>query len=312
MTPAAEGQAIYQRLYQLWRRDGAREDFNHVLKRYARERFLYRIGHYHNHRVNFALKGGSLIAVWFPAYLQHRSSIDIDLSSQTADIGAIQQALSEICRMGDYADGISFVSRESTQNLSGTVLRAKVDGVLNAKPIVFSVDIGINEILSLENLEEQDHPTMLDDMATPHLPMYPRRLFVAEKLVAIIEHGKHNSRMKDFSDIVYLSQHYDFAASSLIDVVSAVLERRGLMRPALGKTPPGLSTAFFDDMEKARQWNSWCRKALSDELMLGDFRSVGEQLLKFVLPIYDAVLQGKQSDMYWPPAGPWQGKPDEK
>lgn len=82
---------------------------------------------------------------------------------------------------------------------------------------------------------------------------------VAEKLHAMVEVGHANSRMKDFYDIMRLSQEFDFDGAELATSIAKTFERRGTEIPR-GELV-AFSEAFVNDEAKRGQWKAFTRKA---------------------------------------------------
>jgi Nucleotidyl transferase AbiEii toxin, Type IV TA system len=80
----------------------------------------------------------------------------------------------------------------------------------------------------------------------------------AEKLQAIVALGQTNSGVKDFYDLLALSRLFAFEGRSLTQAIRATFERRETPLPT--EKPLGLSNAFAEDSEKARQWSAFVRR----------------------------------------------------
>lgn len=75
-----------------------------VLKYYAMERFLYRLG-ISPYQKSFYLKGGLMLMLWNPK--SHRATVDIDLLSKTSNsISNLQKIIKEICSSEFNLDGV--------------------------------------------------------------------------------------------------------------------------------------------------------------------------------------------------------------
>jgi len=91
------------------------------------------------------------------------------------------------------------------------------------------------------------------------LRVYARETVVAEKLQALVELGLANSRMKDYFDIYYLSEHFTFDGRLLGEAITATFKRRGTAIPT--GEPAGLSLGFAREPTKATQWSAFVRRA---------------------------------------------------
>jgi predicted nucleotidyltransferase component of viral defense system len=252
------------------------DDVQHGLQRYARERFLYRLGE-SKHRSRFVLKGATLFALWGGAL--YRATRDLDFtgygSAEPADILA---ALRDVCAFPSPDDAIVFdettFSAEAIRD-EGEYrgLRIRFEARLGDSSIPMQIDIGFGNAIHPEALESV-FPTLLGDPA-PQIRSYPPEAVIAEKLHGIVALGERNSRLKDFYDLWTLARHFSFEGTSLAAAVTATFNRRDT---AIGaEIPAGLSSRFFADADRAVQWRRYVdQNALPGAS--GDFAVVGEQI----------------------------------
>jgi hypothetical protein len=147
-----------------------------------------------------------------------------------------------------------------------------------------------------------DFPALLDFPA-PRLRVYPRETVVAEKLEAMVQLGMANSRMKDFFDIVVLSQAFDFDGDLLVRAIRATFERRRTTFPE--GLPIALTPSFADDVIKSTQWSAFLRKA-NARLDVGDLAAVVASVSTFLAePLHTARTLHGRWVAHWPKGGPW-------
>ncbi|WP_165418620.1 nucleotidyl transferase AbiEii/AbiGii toxin family protein [Rhizobium ruizarguesonis] len=81
---------------------------------------------------------------------------------------------------------------------------------------------------------------------------------VAEKLVAILDRGQSNTRMKDYANIAMVADKLDrdFLASE----IARVMEDRYLESPILKDVPDGLDLSLLRSEDKIAEWASFVRK----------------------------------------------------
>ncbi len=96
------------------------------------------------------------------------------------------------------------------------------------------------------------------DLPQPILLSYPRETVVAEKFEAMVKLGIFNSRMKDFFDLDYLSNNFSFDGAALSSAIAATYSRRKTLIPK--QTPVALSSDFFENPEKQKQWKGFLNK----------------------------------------------------
>lgn len=172
---------------------------------------------------------------------------------------------------------------------------------LGTARLELQVDVGFGDAVSPEAIEIE-FPTLLP-MTAPKLRAYRRETVIAEKLHAMVDLGIANSRMKDFFDIWFLSQNFDFEGAVLADAIKATFEKRGTTLPT--EMPLALTKAFSKDDAKQKQW-----KAFSSRLATGSSAAPLTDILAvispFLWPPLEALHAGASFGRTWKPRGPWR------
>jgi predicted nucleotidyltransferase component of viral defense system len=293
--------SVRARLLTLAKAEG--EEFNYVLIRYALERFLLRLSH-SPHRDTFILKGAMLFRIWSPQ--THRPTKDLDLLGRGSPEPARLAALfAEMCAVEVDDDGMIFDAKSVKaarikEDAEYEGVRVTFKARLGTARLDLQVDVGFGDAVSPEPIEI-DFPTMLP-MAAPKLRAYRRETVVAEKLHAMVELGIANSRMKDFFDIWFLSQNFDFDGGVLAEAIKATFAKRKTQLPT--EMPFALTEAFSKDDAKQKQW-----KAFSSRMSKGSSAAPLDQLLAiispFLWPPLEALREGALFERTWKAAGPW-------
>ena len=305
MSPGKEpnaGHSIFQRLLNYAKEQ--RVDFNLLLFRYGIERLLYRLS-ISPHADKFILKGASLFLVWFGE--NYRVTKDADLLCPgPADGEHIAVVFRELCQaVSDDVDGIVFmadsvraVQIREEQEYGG--IRVTLVGRLHKARIPLQIDIGFGDAITPAP-EKITFPTLLNAPA-PELLAYSRYTMVAEKLEAMVRLGIANSRMKDFYDVWLLSKLFTFNGGTLCKAVGNTFKRRST------PIPRGLPIAFTDDFrkdaQKQTQWRAFIRKAKPDT-MADNLDVLINDIEAFMMPVVDAVRQGKLLKLIWKQGGRW-------
>lgn len=246
--------SIRQRLLNIARQNG--EEFQLTLDRYAVERLLYRLS-ISPYRDDFVLKGALLFRHWLDQ--SHRPTRDADfLGFGTPDPGRIATVVQTLCQV-DVDDGLVFdLSRMSVDAIRETArydgLRVQLRARLGTATCVIQWDIGFGDAITPAP-EEVQFDTMLEDVPSPVLWIYPRETTFAEKLEAIVVLGMGNSRMKDYFDLLSLIREARMAPASLAQAITATFARRATPLPA--ELPIGLTAAFALDKTKRLQWRAF-------------------------------------------------------
>jgi hypothetical protein len=294
--------SVHQRLLNL---DPARaHDFTPVLRRYAFERWLYRLGK-SDYAEKFVVKGAMLYVLWTDN--PPRTTRDLDLLG----IGnlaepELRRIFSKIGRMKVEADGLTFdtnnmVVEQIRDEAEYHGLRAKFSASLGNIRIPLQVDIGIGDSVWPEP-EFSLYPTLLD-MAAPRILAYRKENTIAEKLDAMLELGMVNSRMKDFFDIAVLSDFFSFKGENLLGAARVSLKRR--VSASESDLPIAFTDEFAQDRDKNIQWGAFLRrigKASADMSL----QQVVTKIRIFLLPVLQALTAGKEFKEIWEPGGPWR------
>lgn len=278
------------------------EDYQRVLGRYAIERFLYRLGR-SKYRDKFALKGATLFTLWTGQ--MHRPTRDLDLlgrglSSTITEVGAI---IREICTAQEE-DGIVFDSEsvegariKEDDEYDGA--RVKFQAELAGARIPMQVDIGFGDAVYPEP-ELASFPVLLP-MEAPLIRAYPREATISEKFHAMVVLDIRNSRMKDFYDIWFMANTWEFEMDSLQKAIEFSFKRRGTPLPE--DIPFALTEGFLDDAEKKMQWNAFVNRFDAGEARR-TLAEVGAVLRTFLLPCILKESQ-QQSGVQWSPTHHW-------
>jgi predicted nucleotidyltransferase component of viral defense system len=298
--------SIRARLLSLAQATG--EDYQRVLGRFAIERFLYRLGA-SSHQDRFVLKGAILFTIWTGK--THRPTKDLDLLGRgSAAIGDVEQSIREICEIEEN-DGILF----DAQSVEGVRIKEddEYDGVrvklrarLAGAKISMQVDIGFGDAVYPEpSLAE--FPVLLA-MSPPVIRVYPREASIAEKLHAMVELDIRNSRMKDFYDIWFIANTWDFDQGSLRTAIVLSFARRGMAIPS--DVPFALTEGFLNDPQKAKQWKAFLGRLDSREESATSLSEVGDMLRAFLMPCL--LPQTNSPSAHWTPNVGWRDHAQEK
>ena len=296
-NPAA---SIRARLLALAQSRG--QDYQRVLGRYAIERFLFRLGS-STYRDRFAIKGATLFTLWTGD--THRPTKDLDLlGSGSSAILEVEETIRTICKVegndGILFDGESVEGTRIKEEDEYEGVRVKFNAVLAGARIPMQVDIGFGDAVYPEP-EFASFPVLLP-MEPPVIRAYPREAAIAEKLNAMVVLDIRNSRMKDFYDIWFMANTWNFEMATLRDAIRASFERRGVGIPQ--DVPFALTEEFLGDPQKTRQWNAFVSRLYpgSDSPSLEE---VGVLLRAFLLPCILSVSAAESAAHHWTPSLHW-------
>ena len=276
--------------------------FQDVLQRYANERILHRLGE-SEHRESFVLKGAVLFVLWTGA--PHRATKDLDLLGHgDLEPDRLREIFASLFETPvDPSDGLEFdlgrldVSPIRSDKRYGG-LRITTIAKLAGARIPIQIDVGFGDAAKPEWQQMES----LLDQPRPRVRAYTRYEVVAEKVEAMIQLQTINSRMKDFFDVRYLGENFEFHGMRLSQALQETFLRRQTVLPHEGVSE--LFPRLLSRPEKPSQWAGFLRKALAscnwtfEESLAQVERLVGE-------PLKSAAIN-EPFNKSWRPGGPWR------
>lgn len=261
------------------------DDFNLLLLRYGIERLLFRLSQ-SSYADKFLLKGAMLFVVWDEK--THRPTRDLDLLgfglSEKEDLIRVFQ---EVAAIPVVDDGLVFDPKSvhaddiREDNVYGGV-RIRLMGKLGTAEVPVQVDVGAGDAVTPAP-ETATFPALLDFPA-PRVRTYPAYTVVAEKFEAMVKLGTANTRMKDFHDVWFLAQRFEFDGPTLRKAIVATFARR---RTLLPPAPEPFTDVFANDPTKQAQWSAFLRRNGLTEIT-NQFSEVVAVLRKFIEPVLRA------------------------
>jgi hypothetical protein len=126
---------------------------------------------------------------------------------------------------------------------------------------------------------------------------------VAEKFEAMVVLGNRNSRIKDFFDLRYLAEHFDFDRATLTEAIRRTFARRRTPIPA--DEPVALTRAYWQDASRPAQVRAFAKRAALTVPDVPEEAFAG-LLGSFLGPILDDLRHGRPNTGVWKPGGPWR------
>lgn len=293
--------SVRQRLLNRCKERG--EDFQLTLIYYALERLMYRMSR-SIYRERFVLKGAMLFSVW--SETPHRATRDLDFLGRGSNkVPDLVRQFQEICETPVEDDGVVFLrasiaGEEIREGDEYQGVRLTFEARLGVARIPIQVDIGFGDAV-LPTPEILEYPTILE-FPPPRLLAYPQETVIAEKFQSMVELGIANSRMKDFFDLWFLADRFDFDGPRLTQAIRATFERRRTALPIAA--PLCLTAEFSGDRAKQAQWNGFLKRAGLDVKGL-TLAQVAAKLETFLMPPTLAAAKDERFESHWPAGGPW-------
>ena len=208
---------------------------------------------------NLVLKGG--LFIYSVTDFDSRVTVDVDflLRRVPNTPEQLKKVLEEIIAT---PTGNDFVTFEIT-DIAPIAVAKKYAGIgasLVAKikntKTPFSIDFGVGDVI-VPNQEKRRIPTQLDDFVAPTVNTYSLETTIAEKIDAILRLMEFSSRMKDYYDIYYLANKFDFDGSVLTEALRKTFENRG---HTFNVEQFEQVMAFDEDEVMQKKWKAFCRK----------------------------------------------------
>jgi predicted nucleotidyltransferase component of viral defense system len=164
--------------------------------------------------------------------------------------------------------------------------------------VPFDVDIGIGDII-IPYPQKRSIKTQLEGYEAPEVLTYSLESTIAEKFDAILQRYELTGRMKDFYDIFYLSQTFDFDGNSLQKAIKKTLTRRGTpyAQDSLDRV-----VALAKDVDMQIKWRYFLKTIKDREL---PFEDVINKIEKFLRPVWDAIVSENELIDIWNPSNGW-------
>jgi len=294
------GASVRARLLRLAQDRG--DDFQLLLTRYANERLLYRLAK-SPYVGLFMLKGAALFTLWTGH--AHRATRDMDLLGfGEPSTERLRTIFTHVIALDAGDDGVVFDAKSLQvepirKDQAHGGIRIVMVARITAAQVRLQIDVGFGDAVTPE-AQLVEFPALLDFPA-PRLRAYPKETVVAEKLEAIVQLGLANTRMKDFYDLVALSNLFDFDGQLLVEAISATFARRGTPLPR--ETPTAFTPEFIADATKNMQWTAFVKKA--GIAGATDLKSTIELVELFVEQPLQAAAGNQPFAERWSPPGPW-------
>lgn len=280
------------------------KDFQFVFRQFIQERFLYRLSK-SLYADNLILKG----ALVFVAHniSRHRPTRDIDFlgSSISNDKDEIKKLVQEILKI-DVDDGLRFDDgagdnvgvgegvnvEDIDENGDYKGVRVKFNAYLENSRERVQLDVGFGDKI-VGGPIEIDFPSLLDFPA-PKIKVYSVESAIAEKFEAIVSLLLQTSRMKDFYDILFFAENYEFKKNKLKEAIVTTFKHR---RTDVEQRNKVFNEKFRMDEQLQKFWTAFLtRTKLTAET---NFTIVVERIEEFIEPIFNEKIKNNWDNNSW-------------
>lgn len=251
---------------------------------------------------NLVLKGG--LFIYTLTDFDSRVTVDVDflLRQMPNTPEQLKTVLEEIIATPTGNDFISF----EIKDVAPIAVAKKYAGIgaslvahIKNTRTPFSIDFGVGDVI-VPKQEKRKIPTQLDDFDSPTVNTYSLETTIAEKLDAILDLMEFSSRMKDYYDIYYLANKFDFDGATLTKALKKTFENRG---HAFTVEQFEQVMNFADDSAMQKKWKAFVRKI---NTKTDDYSNVLKTIKVFLTKPFIAAVKSKAFTEKWSAAnGEW-------
>lgn len=264
------------------------------LQLFCQEEFLRRLEK-SKYAENLVLKGG--LFIYSLTDFDSRVTVDVDflLRKIPNTPEQLRAVLEEIIATETGNDFVTF----EIKDVAPIAIAKKYAGIgasmiarIKNTRTPFGIDFGIGDVI-VPKQEKRKIPTQLADFDPPTVNTYSLETTVAEKLDAILSLMEFSSRMKDYYDIYYLAQKFDFDGATLTEALRKTFENRS---HAFTVEQFGQVMDFGSDAEMQKKWKAFCRKI---DTKTDDFDTVLKTIKVFLTEPFAAAVGSKEFAEKW-------------
>ena len=264
------------------------------LQLFCQEEFLRRLEK-SKYAENFVLKGG--LFIYSVTDFDSRVTMDVDflLRRMPNTPEQMKKVLEEIIATSTGNDFVTFEIKDiapiAVAKKYAGIGASLVARIKNTKT-PFSIDFGVGDVI-VPNQEKRRIPTQLEDFEAPMVNTYSLETTIAEKIDAILSLMEFSSRMKDYYDIYYLANKFDFDGNILSNALRKTFENRG---HAFTTEQFEAVMSFADDEGMQKKWKAFCRKI---DVKTDNYSIVLRTIQKFLIKPFMAAINEEFFCEYW-------------
>lgn len=266
------------------------------------ERLIYRLS-VSPEKDKFCLKGGFLLAAYNGGELK-RPTNDVDFNGFDINgtIESLKESIIAILNHPVDDDGVKFLpeTMRIAKDREGTTPGGKVvvTAMVHTAKVEVRIDVGFGNVITPEATMIKI-PTLLDDVSpAPTVLAYPITSIVSEKFHAMAQHGLVSTRMKDYFDLMRMSETFEFDGEILKQAIISTFNHQ---RRPIPHEPEGLSERMIG--VSAKQWAAYVKRQGIEAPL--DFRDVVDKVAHFLQPAVTAAALDIDGPGDWHPNTGW-------
>ncbi len=259
------------------------------LQLFCQEEFLRRLEK-SQYSENLVLKGG--LFIYSVTDFDSRVTVDVDFLLRKVP-NTPEQLQTVIETIISTPTGNDFVTFE-IKDIAPIAVAKKYAGIgvslvarIKNTKTPFNIDFGVGDVI-VPKQEKRKIPTQLEDFTAPTVNTYSLETTIAEKIDAILSLMEFSSRMKDYYDIYYLANKFDFDGATLTEALRKTFENRG---HTFTTEQFEQVMAFDSDDAMQKKWKAFVRKI---DTKTDDYGTVLRMIKEFLTePFTAAILTDK-------------------
>lgn len=268
--------------------------YQQCLQLFMQEEFLRKLSA-SRYKDNLILKGG--LFIYTLTNFESRATVDVDfmLRGLSNDMARMDEIIAEILAIPTGNDFITFKALPTepiAANRKYHGVSTQITGYIKNVRVPFSVDIGVGDVI-IPSAKERTIKTQLEGFDAPEIMTYSLESTIAEKLDAILQRFELTGRMKDFYDIYYLSQTFDFDGLKLQTAIAETIQNRGTDYNADSFKR---IKELVDDENMQIRWRHFLRSLHDPDI---PFSQVMEGIASFIEPVWEAFLKEEEFQKQW-------------
>lgn len=264
------------------------------LQLFCQEEFLRRLEK-SKYAENLVLKGG--LFLYSLTDFDSRVTVDVDflLRKIPSTPEQLKGILEEIIAVQTGNDFVTFEIKDvapiAVAKKYAGIGASMVARIKNTRT-PFGIDFGVGDVI-VPKQEKRKIPTQLDAFVAPTINTYSIETTVAEKIDAILSLMEFSSRMKDYYDIYYLANKFDFDGKVLTEALRKTFTNREhnftteQFEQVMG---------FDDDVTMQKKWKAFVRKI---DTKTDDYSTVLKTIRAFLTKPFTAAVRDKEFTEKW-------------
>lgn len=270
------------------------------LQLFCQEEFLRRLGK-SKYAENLVLKGGLFLYSLTDFDSRVTADVDFLLRQVPNTPEQLKSILEDIIIVPTGNDFITF----EIKNVAPIAVAKKYAGIgasivahIKNTRTPFSIDFGVGDVI-VPKQEKRQIPTQLPEFESPKVNTYSVETTVAEKLDAILSLMEFSSRMKDYYDIYYIANKFDFEGGVLTEALRKTFSNR---EHNFSLEQFNQVMSFADDSAMQKKWKAFCRKIDQTD----DFSRVLKTIKTFLAEPFASTVRSNEFTEKWSSAdGEW-------